>query len=179
MPKLLLLRHAPAIRGDLLVGRTEVDADVSDRAALNWMAARVQGVKVISSPARRCLQTAAAMDLSPDQTIEALREQDFGAWDGRNYQDLPDLGTMTLPQLSAHRPPEGESFQDMAARVTRELAALTQDTLVIGHAGTVRAALSLVVGPAALAFAIAPLSLTILSRMGNDWAVELVNLTGR
>ena len=179
MPKLLLLRHAPAIRGDLLVGRTEVDADTSDRTALGWMEARVQGMRVLSSPARRCLQTAAALGLHPDQTIEALREQDFGAWDGRSYRELPDLGAMALAQLAEHRPPEGESFQDMATRVTRELAALTQDTLVIGHAGTVRAALSIVVGPAALAFAVAPLSLTILNRMGDDWAVELVNLTGR
>ena len=41
-----------------------------------------------------------------------------------------------------------------------------------------RAALSMVVGPAALSFAVAPLSLTALQRVGAgaDWAVQTVNL---
>ena len=65
----------------------------------------------------------------------------------------------------------------MAARVLPKLKALDEDTLIVGHAGTVRAGLSLVVGHAALSFHVAPLSLTILRRSGGDWSVEAVNIT--
>ncbi|MFN4102671.1 MAG: histidine phosphatase family protein, partial [Pararhodobacter sp.] len=80
--------------------------------------------------------------------------------------------------LARHRPEGGESFLDMAARVQPLLDGLREDTLIVGHAGTVRAALALVVGAQALSFSVAPLSLTILRRAGDDWAVEAVNITG-
>ena len=48
-------------------------------------------------------------------------------------------------------------------------------TAIIAHAGTARAALAMVIGPAALSFSIAPLSLTILTRTPGGWAVEAVN----
>ena len=107
----------------------------------------------------------------------ALWEQDYGAWEGLDYARLPDLGPLTPAELSRHRPDGGESFQDMAARVLPKLKALDEDTLIVGHAGTVRAGLSLVVGHAALSFHVAPLSLTILRRSGGDWSVEAVNIT--
>ncbi|SCY35979.1 histidine phosphatase family protein [Paracoccus tibetensis] len=175
--RVMILRHAMPLTGGRLAGRTEVDADCSDRTALAAMAARVVGAEVIASPARRCIQTADAMGLSPVRVDPALWEQDYGAWEGQSYADLPDLGPLPLEALAAHRPPGGESFRDMAARVRPVLEGLERDTLLIAHAGTVRAGLAMVVGDAALSFSVAPLSLTILRRAGPEWAVEAVNLT--
>ncbi len=178
MTRLLILRHAAPLTGGRLAGRTDVDADCSDAADFDWIRARIGQIgHVLSSPARRCLQTAEALSMPPHATSQALWEQDYGAWEGLAYGDLPDLGPLPPARLSRHRPAGGESFDDMAARVLTELRLIDRDTLIVGHAGTVRAALSMVVGPAALSFAVAPLSLTVLRRAGDDWAVEFVNVT--
>lgn len=178
MIRLLLLRHAPPLTGGCLAGRRDVGADVSDRQALAWMRQRIGPVsRVISSPARRCVLTADGLGLSPDELDERLWEQDYGCWEGLPYDKLPDLGPLPPQELARHRPEKGESFLDMSARVLPRLQRIDQDTLIVAHAGTVRAALSLVVGPAALSFAVAPLSLTILRRAGNDWSVDAVNIT--
>ena len=176
--RVLILRHALPLSGGRLAGRTDVEADCTDGAAFHRMRDRIGPVgSVIASPARRCVQTARALGLPAQATDPALWEQDYGAWEGLAYDALPDLGRLAAADLARHRPEGGESFHDMAARVRPVLESLRQDTLIVAHAGTVRAALSLVVGPAALSFAVAPLSLTVLHRAGDDWAVEAVNVT--
>lgn len=180
--RLILLRHAPGLSGGRIAGRSDIEADCSDQAALAALAARLQGpvdkgARILCSAARRCLQTAEALGLAPDAVRPELWEQDLGAWEGTDPALLPDLGPLSPAALARHRPPGGESFHDMAARVIPVLTAQRGDSIIIAHAGTVRAALSMVVGPCALSFAVAPLSATILMRAGPDWAIEAVNLT--
>lgn len=169
--RLLIARHAPlAVAG--LAGRRDVPADCTDRGALDWLRGQLSGVDHIwSSPALRCRQTCAAMGLAPE-FLPDLWEQDFGAWE---QDGIPDLGILPPERLAAQRPPQGESFLDMAARVQPLLARATGTTAIVAHAGTVRAALALAVGPGALSFSVAPLSLTILSHSSGGWAVEAVN----
>ncbi|SEN40623.1 alpha-ribazole phosphatase [Paracoccus alcaliphilus] len=186
MVTIAVLRHAPALTGGRLAGRGDVDADCGDAAAFRRMRQQVRqmlgaDLRALSSPARRCVQTAGAMGFAPPPTDPGLWEQDYGAWEGLTYEQLPDLGPLPTHQLAAHRPSGGESFDDMAARVQPVLRSVAHDTLIFGHAGTARAALALVVGHRALSFAIAPLSLTVLRRSGmagaETWAIEAVNLT--
>lgn len=178
MPRILLLRHAPPLTGGRLAGRRDVDADVSDWAAFDWTRKRIGTIaQTVSSPARRCVKTAENLGLPPDHVNKALWEQNYGSWEGMKYRDLPDLGPLPTADLARHCPEGGESFLDMRARVLPELQLMQQDTLIVAHAGTVRAALSQVVGDAALSFAVAPLSLTIMRRDGDIWSVEAVNIT--
>ena len=180
MVRLCLLRHAPALHDGKLTGRRNVDSDCNQPAALKaaqGVLASFNGATVWSSPARRCVQTCAALGLSP-QLNPSLWEQDFGEWDGLPFADLPDLGPLSTERLSTHRPPGGESFLEMGARVQPVLQAASADTVVVAHAGTVRAALAMIVGPAALSFVIAPLSCTLLRRAGDIWSVEAVNIGG-
>lgn len=170
--RLLIARHAPLTKAGL-AGRRDVAADCSDRAALDWLAGQFRDLPLLSSPALRCRQTCAAMRLTPRITKD-LWEQDFGDWE---IDGPPDLGPMPPEVLAAHRPTNGESFLDMAARVQPVLTAACGTVAILAHAGTVRAALALAVGPAALSFSVAPLSLTILSRSPGGWAVEAVNRT--
>jgi alpha-ribazole phosphatase len=184
--ELVLIRHAPAETGGRLCGRRDVPAMLDDAAALGRLAAALSGVRqVVTSPALRCRQTAGA--LFPDATpVEDARlwEQDFGAEDGMAYADLPDLGPLTREALAERRPPGGESFADMAARVTPALVALAAEAArggpvaVVAHAGTVRAGLALALGvvPAALAFEVAPLSVTRLRCLDGAFSVVCVNL---
>lgn len=179
-PRLCLIRHAPALTGGRLAGRRDVDADCSDRAHLDRLRCFIDSfapARIWTSPARRCLQTCAALGLTA-QVIAALPEQDFGAWEGMPLADLPDLGPLSTADLARHRPPDGESFADVIARIRPLLASVDSPTLVIGHAGTVRAALSLVVGDAALSFGVDPLSTTMMRRAGDLWSVQHVNQGG-
>lgn len=174
----MILRHAPPLTDGRLAGRTDVNADCADASAFAWMRQRIGPVgRVLASPAQRCLQTAHSLGHPPHATDAGLWEQDYGTWEGMTYETLPDLGPLSPADLARHRPEGGESFDDMAARVHPVLHGLSGDTLIVAHAGTVRAALSLVVGPAALSFTVSPLSLTELRRTPNGWAIETVNIT--
>lgn len=180
--QLMLVRHAPAIHGGRLAGRRDIPADLSDRAALGWLWSRIADHwpdHVLVSPARRCLWTACALfTIEKTHTDPRLWEQDFGAWEGLPLTELPDLGPLSGEALAAHRPPGGESFADVVARASPVFQAATGTTLIITHAGIVRAALALAIGPAsALRFAVSPLSLTVLTRAGGVWAVQSVNET--
>ncbi|WP_245155667.1 histidine phosphatase family protein [Paracoccus ravus] len=170
LARLLIARHAPKL-GTGLAGRQDVGADCSDLAALGWLRDRMRTDTVWSSPALRCRQTSAAMGFQP-QLVPDLWEQDFGIYEGAS---LPDLGPLGHAELAAYRPEGGESFLDMTARVQPVLEAARGEIAIIAHAGTVRAALALAVGPAALSFLVAPLSLTILTRYPNGWGVDCVN----
>ena len=175
--RLYLIRHAPGLDEGRLAGRRDIPADCSDRAGFDWLTAALPtGAAAIRSPALRCEQTAAALGLAADP-VEALWEQNHGICEGMRLDKLPDLGPLSTAALAGHRNEGGENFFDMAARVIPVLRGLTAETVIVGHAGTVRAALSIITGPAALSFEVSPLSLTVLRRAGRDWAVEAVNLT--
>lgn len=185
--RLFLIRHAPALHGGRLAGRSDVAADLSDGAALARMRdllAAAELTAVVASPALRCVQTAGALwpGLAP-RLDPRLVEQDFGAWEGMEFAALPDLGPLAPASLAAHRPPGGESFADLCARVAPALADLAGQggrIAVLAHAGVVRAALARALGsvPAALAFQVAPLSLTeVHAQPGGGWSVAGVNRT--
>lgn len=182
--ELHLIRHAPALSEGRMAGRRDVAADCSDAAAFAALRGAMAGATYrLISPALRCQQTATALwpDLPTPEMDARLWEQDFGDWEGMPYADLPDLGALSLQDLAAHRPPNGESFLDLAARVTpalHELAAQGGKITIVAHAGVVRAALGLALGYVAqgLAFQVAPLSLTSLIALpGGGWSIAGVN----
>lgn len=182
--ELILVRHAPARNGGLLAGRTDVPADCSDSHVFAALRAAIGTVdRRVASPALRCIETATVLwpDLPAPETDARLWEQDFGDWEGLALSDLPDLGPLPPAALAAQRPPNGESFDDLCARAHPALATLAARggrIAVVAHAGTVRAALALALGSpaAALAFRLAPLSLTRLTAFGDGaWAVGMVN----
>lgn len=179
MTRLWLVRHAPAIAKGRIAGRRDVAADVTDTRQINALRqhlATLKEVDIWSSPARRCQQTCAALGLTP-RLIPNLWEQDFGLWEDIPATEIPDLGPLTPRELARYRPPDGESFNQMCARVRLVLEKASGRVVVVAHAGTARAALSMVAGPAALSFAIAPLSVTQMTLTPAGWAVECVNRT--
>ncbi|CUH80847.1 histidine phosphatase family protein [Tropicibacter naphthalenivorans] len=183
--ELLLIRHAPVAEPGRLMGRTDVAARV-DPLVADRVRAWVGGVSLRRcSPALRCRQTFAALwpDAAPKLDTR-LWEQDFGDHDGLPFGDLPDLGVLSSAELSAYAAPNGESFDDLCARVWPALQdcaslALQQNApvAVVAHAGVVRAGLAMVLGaaPLGLAFEIAPLSVTRL-RVGPDGPVSVIEV---
>lgn len=169
--ELVILRHAPADNGGRLCGRTDVAALLPDRAVLLPLQTRLSGLSVVTSPARRCRETAGALFAGAAIQEDArLWEQDFGSHEGVAFADLPDLGLLTNEELAMHSAPGGESYFQMAMRAEPALREFflkvrkVGPIAVVAHAGTARAALGLALGQVALglAFEIAPLSLTRL-----------------
>lgn len=89
---------------------------------------------------RRCLETRELV--APDIPFEiepALREVDFGDWEGKTIEwadrNAPELLAQRRNDPVRFRPPQGESIEDAAVRL-RPLAAALRDrqrTLVIAH----------------------------------------------
>ncbi|MEI4473405.1 histidine phosphatase family protein [Frigidibacter sp. MR17.24] len=181
-----LIRHAPADAGGRLAGRRDVPLAALDPAvvarARAALAAFGSPARVVTSPARRCRDTASRLFPEAAATTDPrLWEQDFGAWDGADPASIPDLGPLPSAALADHAPPGGESFSQLVARTAPALADLAGPgpVAVVAHAGTVRAALTLALGTegAGLAFSVAPLSLTRVTMLpGDTWAIGAVNL---
>jgi broad specificity phosphatase PhoE len=83
-------------------------------------------IRLVSSPARRCRETAAAiaeaLDLVPDrlEVAEGLWEIDYGAWDGLTSEECrerdPELRARWEDDPFTVACPDGESGSDVAAR---------------------------------------------------------------
>ncbi|MEV0263999.1 bifunctional RNase H/acid phosphatase [Streptomyces sp. NPDC050617] len=112
-------------------GRRQADA------AATALAARGTVEAVVSSPLRRCRQTAetVAARLGLDVRIDdGLRETDFGAWEGLTFAEVrerhPDDLDAWLGSAKAAPTGGGESFAAVARRV-----ALSRDKLIARYAG--------------------------------------------
>lgn len=89
---------------------------------------------------RRCLETRElVVPAVPFEIEPALREVDFGEWEGKTLQwaerNAPELLAQRRCDPVRFRPPGGESIEDAAARL-RPLADRLRDrerTLVIAH----------------------------------------------
>lgn len=183
--ELILIRHGVTQTPDRLCGRTDVGlaADQKGVPALKSVLSPIG--HILTSPAKRCVETADLIWGQGARPVDTrLWEQDFGAWENRPYTEIPDIGTLDQAALARLIPPEGESFEDLCARVRpalREIAANTDQgpKAIVVHAGVVRAALGLALGtPAAgLSFEVATLSLTRL-RCLPDGKFSIIAVNG-
>ncbi|WP_433397151.1 bifunctional RNase H/acid phosphatase [Streptomyces sp. CA-146814] len=113
-----------------------VGRDQAARAAVHFAAlGTVQ--EIVSSPLRRCRETAAAVAdrLGLDVRIEdGLRETDFGAWEGLTFGEVRERygDDLTAWLADPETPPTGggESFTEVAERV-----AAARDRLTARYAG--------------------------------------------
>ncbi|WP_432148319.1 bifunctional RNase H/acid phosphatase [Streptomyces sp. bgisy029] len=113
-----------------------VGRDQAARAAVHFAAlGTVQ--EIVSSPLRRCRETAAAVAerLGLDVRIEdGLRETDFGAWEGLTFGEVRERygDDLTAWLADPETPPTGggESFTEVADRV-----AAARDRLTARYAG--------------------------------------------
>ncbi len=110
------------------------------RERLPW-----QPTRVWCSPAHRCLRLAEVLaGAAPVEVMEALAELDFGAWEGRRWEELtgPDVEAWMQDPWNV-RPPGGETAGELVERVrgvrAQALTLSAERLLVITHAGVIRA----------------------------------------
>ena len=130
-------------------GHSDIPLDEIGLAQAEALSRALQGVgveRVVSSDLFRARQTAEAVAGPLGLSVEMrhdLRERSFGEWEGRHYtQVIADLDALPGDRLLA-RPPGGESFTDLWARVgpaVEELREFDRTTLVVCH-GALKATL--------------------------------------
>jgi alpha-ribazole phosphatase len=161
---LTLVRHTPpSVGAEICYGALDVGlaAGFADEAAA--LAARLAPVdRIVTSPLRRCRLLAEALSARLGVAAAAdadWREMDFGRWQGRRWADIPraELDAWAADFLHA-RPHGGESVAMLAARTAAALAACPagERTVVVTHAGPIRAALAAWDRPIAYGEAIVP-----------------------
>lgn len=155
MVEILLLRHASTdwTESHRLQGRTDVPLSAEGRAeAVRWrLPAGARSMAWVSSPLRRCLETARQLGVSAKREARLI-EMSWGDWEGRTLAELREAGllTETMEQRGLDfQPPGGESPRDVQQRVQgwlQEVAGLGRSTGGVTHNGVLRAVYALAVG---------------------------------
>ncbi|MBV1895327.1 MAG: histidine phosphatase family protein [Rhodobacteraceae bacterium] len=148
MTRLHLVRHGPT-HAKSMVGWSDLAADLSDTAAIARLSAHLpaNGI-VISSDLSRAAATADAIQQNRTRLPHHvdLREINFGAWELRNFSeveaDTPDLIRAYWETPGDVRPPNGESWNEVCARVNAAIDALIaahigQDLIIVAHFGAI------------------------------------------
>ncbi len=186
MTRLWLLRHGPT-HAKVMLGHTDLPADLSDTVALDALRDALPFAPVVSSDLWRAVATADAIqDARPRLAhAPALREFDFGEWDGCAYEaiDGPDVRAF-FDDPGARRAPGGESWDDVTARVGAALDVLADgpDLIVVAHMGVILTMWARATGLRpydALAQTIAPLSLTRIDLRDGVMAAVSANSAPR
>jgi len=181
---LLLVRHAPtaATRASAFPG--DEDLDARGREAAAGLAGRLpRSREVLTSPARRCRQTAEAAGLAA-VVDDAIRDCDFGSWTGRTLAavDAADPAAVREWMLDPEAAPHGgESLSQFAARIAAWLddqGGREGRLVAITHAEVIKAAVVHALGAPILAFwrlDAAPLAVTELHAHAGRWTLARLN----
>lgn len=183
------IRHGPT-HERVFTGHRDVPADLSDTVALDRLDAFLpRPALLLSSDLRRARATADALGHGrqrlPDSA--ALREFDFGAWDGLHHTQVserdPDLSRRFWEHPGEVAAPDGESWNDVAVRTGAEVDRVGRANpgaaiCVVAHIGVILAQIARAAGKSpyeALSHHIAPLSVTELVQDRSGWRVERIN----
>lgn len=143
-----LLRHGAPLRPGLLLGQT--DEPALDPAGLLRGVEALPVERIVTSDlkrARASAELAAERRSLPFATDHRWRELNFGEWEGLAPAQVPqDALARFWADPDADPPPGGERWSALRARVSEAVNALSGPTLVVTHAGAIRAALSVLTG---------------------------------
>ena len=136
MTKILLTRHGhiAGIKPERFRGRQPLALTDQGRAEVAAVARRIAGAwrpsRIYTSPMERCVKTgeaiAGACGIAAGQACEDLDDIDYGAWQFKTFSDAkaenPALFAAWFATPDMVRFPNGESLQDLAARIGQRAA---------------------------------------------------------
>ncbi|MEJ2408162.1 MAG: histidine phosphatase family protein [Novosphingobium sp.] len=151
IPRIIhLLRHGPPERTGLLLGHLDEPPRLAECPVMLERVAHLPVRWIVSSDLRRTGMQAAYLAAQLDVPFTrdpCWRELYFGAWDGLASDAINRTALSRFwADPDTYPPPQGERWSDLCRRVHAGLSGLKSDTLVVTHAGTMRAALSVVTG---------------------------------
>ncbi|MES0863856.1 histidine phosphatase family protein [Ruegeria sp. SCPT10] len=189
MTRLHLVRHGPT-HAKTMVGWSDLPADLSDTAALKRLHDYLpQDAVVVSSDLSRAVDTASAIQGARTRLPHHrdLREINFGTWELRGFKEVEaedaELAFAYWDNPGDVRPPDGESWNQVRARVDRAVDALIadhhgRDIVIVAHFGViltqVQRALDLD-GQQTFAHRIDNLSVTHVTCEGTGWSAGAIN----
>jgi probable phosphoglycerate mutase len=193
--ELVCVRHGRTAwnRDRRFQGHIDIPLDETGRAQARALAAYLASESydiALSSDLSRALETARAIGVASGITVEeepALREMRFGTWEGLRWDEIvaltPDLAYAYEKTPKAYAPPEGESFDELCARVAPVLERLEARAgadgraLLVSHAGVMHAILRLLCGDAkeAAGVRLLPASIMRLRGSGFPYAISTLN----
>jgi len=194
--RLLLVRHGQsrANVGGVLQGATPGELTALGRRQAEAAAGRLAAAApdlIISSDLRRARDTAEAIAIATDRTVEEdrlLREWNVGAFDGRHPDELTAAAAHAGLPIEAFLPPGGERLLDVSARagtVAERLAAHRAEGVarlaVVSHGDLLRALIGQLLGGGhdlGRRFHLGNASVTEFSLTADGWRVECINDTG-
>ena len=185
MRSLLLVRHAPTSATRASAFPADEGLDERGRESAAALATVLpRRAEAITSPARRCRETAAAAGLEAAIDGE-IADCDFGSWAGRSLADVNETDPeavrswMLDPESAPHG---GESLAVFGARIARWLDAQAEHgdgrIVAITHGEVIKAAVVHALGAPLLAFwriDAAPLACTELHAHDGRWTVTRLN----
>lgn len=188
MTRLWLVRHGPT-HAKSMIGWTDLPADLSDAAQIARLHAHLPAGAVLqSSDLIRATATADALAQGRHRLPHdpALREIHFGAWEQRSFAEIdaeaPDHIRAFWETPGDVAAPDGESWNDLRARIGAAITALTQthqgDIIVVAHFGAILAAVQHATGIStaeALSHKIDNLSVTRLDLGPSGWTLRQIN----
>lgn len=135
-----LIRHPrPLIAPGICYGALDVPAEDAAAVAAVLRAELPPGLPLWSSPLRRCRELAGELHTQP-VFDERLQEMDFGAWEGRPWDDIPrtELDAWAA-DVADYAPPGGESPRQLQQRVLAFIVTLqVAEAVLVTHAGVIR-----------------------------------------
>lgn len=146
MKVIYLIRHTKVgIQKDCFYGHADVPLAGSFFGEATFTRAKLPkelDFPVWSSPLGRCRILGETFEV-PYHTDDRLKELDFGEWELKKFQDIPDTERLHyLNNFVELAPPGGESYLDLMARSREFLFELVNQPqehfAVITHAGVIR-----------------------------------------
>lgn len=144
----VLVRHtACEIASGVCYGRLDLPLRANANEDIGATLANIPPVSAIfSSPATRCVtlaQRLAARERGNVTLLDTLRELDFGAWEGRRWDEIPRTDSDHWAEDPWNRaPPGGETEAALFARVTtayRTIASTDASRVaIVAHGGPLR-----------------------------------------
>lgn len=145
-----LLRHGEPVLAGRLLGRTDPPATAAGIAACVEAIRSLELRQIVSSDLARAAACAAAIASAralPVSHDPRWRELDFGAWDGMLPAAIDGAALARFwADPDACPPPAGERWSALVARVGAALGEVEDGSLVVAHAGAMRAALAAACG---------------------------------
>lgn len=148
---LILLRHTtPDVAPGICYGQLDLDVAPRFESEAELAMSRLPPFdQIVTSPLMRCRKLAHLIGQEKQLSVEhdaRLMEMDFGTWEGRAWSEI-DRGEIDdwAKDFYHARPHGGENVAMLQSRVLQALADCEDDiqtTLIVTHAGVIRAALA-------------------------------------
>ncbi len=163
MTTLYLVRHGETVLNSLKVYYGRTDCALSQKGLIQAKKLK-DNLKeyhfdtIISSPLKRCIQTAKIITDKPEVELvleNDLVELDFGLWEGLHYleisQTYPKVWKEWTEDWRSATPPNGESFTQMYNRVEKALNNIIKthqdkNVLIVTHKGCLQIIASILLG---------------------------------